>query len=206
MLVKNTLNLLIKFSWCWFLFLILAPANAQQPTTCAWLDSLDYSITESELINRLPDYLTTDCEKTPSLLLAEESPLFKGKGSKTIQRIRSWSYAVLAKDTSWHKAIKSFALADLSNSTNAYVLSAIALGIKDFGLLSQQENLRELLEQAIRHVRYRDRPITFEAYFPDDPKNYSYTNAKKLLGDALESLEEKKLLQRFILIQRCNLL
>ncbi len=181
----------LPIGWLWLFFLTFFQLNAQLSTGCQQVDSLDHRISETELATNLSALITlTDCKQLPHLLLAEDSPIFQGKGSKTIRRIRAWSYFLLAKDTSWHQAIQPFAVADLSNSMDAYVLAAIAQGVIEDKLLSNQPNLSNLLDQSIARIRYRDKPITFQSYFPTDSRTFNYTNAKELLNNARTVITE----------------
>lgn len=182
----------IRFQWCWFLMAVAFQLNAQQSADCR-IDHCSHKTAERELIQQLTEFIAdSSCTQLTDLLLAEESRLFQGRGSKTIHRIRAWSYVQLARDTTRHAFIQSYAVADLSNSINAYVLSGIAKAILDHRLLLEYPDLSSLLERAIRHIRYRDKPITFEVYFPTDRADYAYTNARELLQRALEKVSSNQ--------------
>ena len=199
--MKNTLrkkdnNKVLNY-WLALLLIIsmtdISIAEMSNSKICSELINADSEMEELALI-KLIDAINTEslCEGVVAFLIKEESDLYRDRGTKATNRIRSYSFYKLAGIPSLQEELGPLTIAELSATNNAYTFAYIAKSIIDHDFLLQYSALPGLLEQAYERILYRDLPLTFDEYFPIYNQTHEYTSAKKVLTSASKYIKSRQ--------------
>jgi len=94
-------------------------------------------------------------------LMRENHPVYEGRGSATIVRMRGWILLALARAGRSDQAL-IFVLEELDNGLDAYLVAAAARALR--ACSKPGEALAPFVLRALKRIRYRDEPISFESY------------------------------------------
>ena len=94
-------------------------------------------------------------------LLRENHPLYAGRGTATIVRMRGWVLLALAR-TAVSDAALVFVLEELETGIDAYLVAAAARALRSYP--RPTEAVAPFVMRAIGNIRYRDEPVSFETY------------------------------------------
>ena len=94
-------------------------------------------------------------------LLREDNPLYDGRGTATIVRMRGWVLLALSRTVVSDDALV-FVLEELDTGVDAYLVAAAARALRSYP--RPTEALAPFVMRAIKTIRYRDEPISFGGY------------------------------------------
>jgi protein SCO1 len=120
------------------------------------------AVSEDEFAG-LIDLLAADPAGSAQLtdLLREEHPVYDGRGTATVVRMRGWILLALARSGLSDQAL-IFVLEELDAGIDAYLVAAAARALRSY--TNPNEALAPFLARALNRIRYRDEPISFESY------------------------------------------
>jgi protein SCO1 len=107
-------------------------------------------------------------------LLPQNHPLYIGRGSNQMNRIRGYIIAAFEQIGLPNNAL-IFICEELENSKDAYVVAAAAKAIR--GMSSPNVAILPFLQKAILNIGHKDNAVTFDSYKPDWNKIQQYTTA-----------------------------
>jgi len=112
---------------------------------------------------RLVDSLAADPHRRGELadLLREDHSWYEQRGTATIVRMRGWVLIALAR-TGVTDGTLLFILEELDNGVDAYLIAAAATALRAYP--SPKAAFGPFLVNALQQIRYRDEPVSFEAY------------------------------------------
>jgi protein SCO1/2 len=111
------------------------------------------------LINRLAADPVGSAQLTD--LLREEHPVYDGRGTATVVRMRGWILLALARSGLSDQAL-IFVLEELDTGIDAYLVAAAARALRSYA--QPNETLAPFVVRALNRIRYHDEPISFESY------------------------------------------
>ena len=94
-------------------------------------------------------------------LLREEHPVYDGRGTATVVRMRGWILLALARSGLSDQAL-IFVLEELDTGIDAYLVAAAARALRSY--TNPNEALAPFLARALNRIRYRDEPISFASH------------------------------------------
>ena len=111
----------------------------------------------------LVDELSLDPQRRAELieLLHEGNPVYDGRGSTTIVRMRGWVLLSLARAGLTDESL-IFVLEELDTGVDAYLVAAAARALRSYP--TPQASFAPFVMRAITHIRYRDEAVSFEDY------------------------------------------
>ena len=111
----------------------------------------------------LVDELSLDPQRSAELieLLHEGNPVYDGRGSTTIVRMRGWVLLSLAHTGLTDESL-IFVLEELDTGVDAYLVAAAARALRSYP--TPQASFAPFVMRAITHIRYRDEAVSFEGY------------------------------------------
>ena len=111
----------------------------------------------------LVDELSLDPQRRAELieLLHEGNPVYDGRGSTTIVRMRGWVLLSLARAGLTDESL-IFVLEELDTGVDAYLVAAAARALRSYP--TPQASFAPFVMRAITHIRYRDEAVSFEGY------------------------------------------
>jgi protein SCO1/2 len=111
----------------------------------------------------LVDALAADPERRDGLtdLLREDHPLYEGRGTTTIARMRGWILLALAQ-AELPDAALLFVLEELDTGIDAYLVAAAARALRAYP--APAAAFAPFVMRALTNIRYRDEPVSFKAY------------------------------------------
>jgi protein SCO1/2 len=111
----------------------------------------------------LVDLLAADPAGSEQLadLLREEHPVYDGRGTATVVRMRGWILLALARSALSDDAL-IFVLEELDTGIDAYLVASAARALRSY--TKPNGALAPFLARAVNRIRYRDEPISFESY------------------------------------------
>jgi len=117
------------------------------------------AVSEDEFAG-LVDLLAADPAGSAQLadLLREEHPVYDGRGTATVVRMRGWILLALARSALSDQAL-IFVLEELDTGIDAYLVAAAARALRSY--TKPNEALAPFLARALNRIRYRDEPISF---------------------------------------------
>ena len=120
------------------------------------------AVSEDEFAG-LVDLLAADPAGSAQLtdLLREEHPVYDGRGTATVVRMRGWILLALARSALSDQAL-IFVLEELDTGIDAYLVAAAARALRSY--TKPNEALAPFLARALNRIRYRDEPISFASY------------------------------------------
>jgi protein SCO1/2 len=127
-----------------------------QTTTMASVQS------ESEFA-ALVDALAGDAAQREQLtdLLREDHPIYDGRGTATIVRMRGWVLLAFARAAISDAAL-IYVLEELDTGVDAYLVAAAARALRSYPRPTKA--LAPFVMRALANIRYRDEPVSFESY------------------------------------------
>jgi len=111
----------------------------------------------------LVDVIATDPDRREQLtdLLREDHPVYDQRGAKAVVRMRGWVLLALARNGVSDAAL-IFVLEELDAGTDVYLVAAAARALRSYA--RPHAGLAPFVMRAFNNIRYRDEPISFEAY------------------------------------------
>ena len=111
----------------------------------------------------LVDALSADPARRDQLteLLREDHALYDERGAATIVRMRGWVLVALARAELSDTALV-FVLEELDTGVDAYLVAAAARALRSYP--RPDATLAPFAMRALGNIRYRDEPISFDAY------------------------------------------
>jgi protein SCO1/2 len=94
-------------------------------------------------------------------LLREEHPVYDGRGTATVVRMRGWILLALARSGLPNGAL-IFVLEELDTGFDPYLVAAVARALRSYS--QPNETLAPFVVRALKRIRYRDEPISFASY------------------------------------------
>jgi hypothetical protein len=94
-------------------------------------------------------------------MLREEHPIYDGRGTATIVRMRGWILLALARSGLSDQAL-IFVLEELETGLDPYLVAAAARVLRSYA--QPTEMLVPFVMRALDRIRYHDEPISFENY------------------------------------------
>src|SRR5262249_15564324 len=94
-------------------------------------------------------------------LLREEHPVYDGRGTATVVRMRGWILLALAHSGLSDQAL-IFVLEELETGIDPYLVAAAARALRSYA--QPNETLAPFVVRALNQIRYHDEPISFESY------------------------------------------
>jgi protein SCO1 len=94
-------------------------------------------------------------------LLHEEHPVYDGRGTATVVRMRGWILLALARSGLSDRAL-IFVLEELDTGIDAYLVAAAARALRSYP--QPNETFAPFVARALNQIRYHDEPISFESY------------------------------------------
>jgi protein SCO1 len=94
-------------------------------------------------------------------LLREDHPSYSQRGTATIVRMRGWVLLAIAR-TGVSDAALIFVLEELDTGTDPYLVAAAARALRSYP--RPNPALVPFVMRALTNIRYRDEPVSFEAY------------------------------------------
>jgi protein SCO1/2 len=94
-------------------------------------------------------------------LLREDHPSYGQRGTATIVRMRGWVLLAIAR-TGVSDAALIFVLEELDTATDPYLVAAAAHALRSYS--RPNPALAPFVLRALTNIRYRDEPVSFEAY------------------------------------------
>jgi len=93
-------------------------------------------------------------------LLREEHPVYDGRGTATVVRMRGWVLLALARSGLSDQAL-IFVLEELDTGIDAYLVAAAARALRSYA--QPNETLAPFVVRALNQIRYHDEPMSFES-------------------------------------------
>ncbi|HEV7903938.1 MAG TPA: hypothetical protein VGO96_08865, partial [Pyrinomonadaceae bacterium] len=120
------------------------------------------ALSESQF-GALVDALAADPERRAQLtdLLREDHPLYEGRGTTTIVRMRGWILLALAQ-SGLPDAALLFVLEELDTGVDAYLVAAAARALRSYP--APAAAFAPFVMRSLTNIRYRDEPVSFKAY------------------------------------------
>jgi protein SCO1/2 len=120
------------------------------------------AVSEDEFAG-LVDLLAADPAGSAQLtdLLHEEHPVYDGRGTATVIRMRGWILLALARAGLSDQAL-IFVLEELDTGIDAYLVAAAARALRSHA--QPNETFAPFVGRALSQIRYHDEPISFESY------------------------------------------
>lgn len=111
----------------------------------------------------LIDAIAADSDRHGQLigLLREDHAIYAERGTSAIARMRGWILLAMAR-TGVPDAALVFVLEELDNGTDPYLVAAAARALRSGR--QPQASLARFVMGALVNIRYRDEPVSFEAY------------------------------------------
>ena len=111
----------------------------------------------------LVDAIAADPDRREQLtdLLRESHPLYDQRGAATIVRMRGWVLLAMAR-AGLSDAALIFVLEELDTGVDAYLVAAAARALRSYP--RPTPDLAPFVMRALTNIRYRDEPVSFEAY------------------------------------------
>ena len=111
----------------------------------------------------LVDALSADPARHEQLtdLLREDHPIYHQRGIATIARMRGWVLLGMAR-AGMSEAALIFVLEELDTGVDGYLVAAAARALRSYP--RPTETLAPFVMRALTNIRYRDEPVSFEAY------------------------------------------
>ncbi len=111
----------------------------------------------------LVDALAGDAAQREQLtdLLREDHPIYDGRGTATIVRMRGWVLLAFARAAVSDAAL-IYVLEELDTGVDAYLVAAAARALRSYP--RPTEALAPFVISALANIRYRDEPVSFESY------------------------------------------
>jgi protein SCO1/2 len=94
-------------------------------------------------------------------LLREEHPVYDGRGTATVVRMRGWILLALARSRLSDQAL-IFVLEELDTGIDAYLVAAAARALRSYAQPS--ETFAPFVVRAFNQIRSHDEPISFKSY------------------------------------------
>ncbi len=94
-------------------------------------------------------------------LLREEHPVYDGRGTATVVRMRGWILLALARSGLSDQAL-IFVLEELDTGIDAYLVAAAARALRSYA--QPNETFAPFVVRALNQIRYHDEPMSFESY------------------------------------------
>jgi protein SCO1/2 len=94
-------------------------------------------------------------------LLYEEHPVYDGRGTATVVRMRGWILLALARSGLSDQAL-IFVLEELDAGIDAYLVAAAARALRSYA--QPNETFAPFIGRALDQIRYHDEPMSFESY------------------------------------------
>jgi cytochrome oxidase Cu insertion factor (SCO1/SenC/PrrC family) len=94
-------------------------------------------------------------------LMRENHPIYDGRGTATIVRMRGWILLALARAGISDTAL-IYVLEELDTGVDAYLVAAAARALRSYP--RPTEALAPFVMRALANIRYRDEPVSFETY------------------------------------------
>lgn len=94
-------------------------------------------------------------------LLREEHPVYDGRGTATVVRMRGWILLALARSGLSDRAL-IFVLEELDTGIDAYLIAAAARALRSHA--QPNEAFAPFVGRALNRIRYHDEPVSFEGY------------------------------------------
>jgi protein SCO1/2 len=112
---------------------------------------------------RLVNLLAADPVGSTQLtdLLREEHPIYDGRGTATVVRMRGWILLALARSGLADQAL-IFVLEELDTGNDPYLVAAAARALRSYA--QPNETVAPFVLRALNQIRYHDEPISFEKY------------------------------------------
>ena len=128
----------------------------------AFAGSATRAVSEDEFAG-LVDSLAADPVGSAQLadLLREEHPVYDGRGTATVVRMRGWILLALARSALSDDAL-IFVLEELDTGIDAYLVAAAARALRSYA--KPNETFAPFVARALNRIRYRDEPISFASY------------------------------------------
>jgi cytochrome oxidase Cu insertion factor (SCO1/SenC/PrrC family) len=111
----------------------------------------------------LVDAIVGDADRREQLtdLLRESHPIYDGRGTATIVRMRGWVLLALAR-TGVSETALIHVLEELDTGVDAYLVAAAARALRSYP--RPTEAFAPFVMRALANIRYRNEPVSFEAY------------------------------------------
>jgi cytochrome oxidase Cu insertion factor (SCO1/SenC/PrrC family) len=111
----------------------------------------------------LVDAIAGDAARQQQLtqLLREDHPVYDGRGTAAIVRMRGWVLLALARTVISDTAL-IYVLEELDTGADAYLVAAAARALRSYP--RPTEALAPFVMRALANIRYRDEFVSFEAY------------------------------------------
>jgi len=111
----------------------------------------------------LVNLLTADPVGSAQLadLLREEHPVYDGRGTATVVRMRGLILLALARSGLSDQAL-IFVLEELDTGIDAYLVAAAARALRSYA--QPNETFAPFVMRALNQIRYHDEPMSFESY------------------------------------------
>jgi protein SCO1 len=111
----------------------------------------------------LVDALAGDAARREQLtdLLREDHPIYDGRGTATIVRMRGWVLLAFARFAISDAAL-IYVLEELDTGVDSYLVAAAARALRSYP--RPTEALVPFVMRALANIRYRDEPVSFEGY------------------------------------------
>jgi protein SCO1/2 len=94
-------------------------------------------------------------------LLREDHPVYDGRGTATIVRMRGWVLLALARAAVSDAAL-IYVLEELDTGVDAYLVAAAARALRSYP--RPTEAFTPFVMRALANIRYRDEPVSLESY------------------------------------------
>jgi protein SCO1/2 len=111
------------------------------------------------LVSRLAADPTGSAKLTE--LLHEEHPIYDGRATSAVIRMRGWILLALARSGLSDQTL-IFVLEELETGTDPYLVAAAARGLRSYARPTAL--LAPFVMRALARIRYHDEPISFESY------------------------------------------
>ena len=120
------------------------------------------AVSEDEFAG-LVDLLAADPVGSAQLtdLLHEEHPVYDGRGTATVIRMRGWILLALARSGLSDQAL-IFVLEELDTGIDAYLVAAAARALRSYA--QPNETFAPFVGRALNQIRYHDEPLSFASY------------------------------------------
>lgn len=111
----------------------------------------------------LVDELARDGDRSGELLelLREDHPLYDGRGTNAVIRMRGWVLLSLARVGLPDDALV-FVLEELETGVDPYLIAAASRALRSYS--TPQAAFAPFVMRALTHIRYRDDPVSLERY------------------------------------------
>jgi protein SCO1/2 len=128
----------------------------------AFAGNATHAVSEDEFAG-LVDLLAADPAGSAQLtdLLYEEHPVYDGRGTATVIRMRGWVLLALARSVLSDQAL-IFVLEELDTGIDAYLVAAAARALRSYP--QPNETFAPFVGRALNQIRHHDEPLSFESY------------------------------------------